>query len=279
MAAKLGDLLVQAGVLTRDQIEEALERQRSTPDRPKLGEVILQMGLTTEESILEVLSQALHLPSLDLDSSPPTAEATRHVPLVDAQNHSIVPVRLETAGHRRRLVLAMSDPTNVQVIDDLQFRTGMVVRPVITTASQVRRAIRQAYRLDPELTPSSDDLEPVRSFDETWVGDAPAPKVRVEVAELRVVAGPVKGKRYLVPMAGSIDFGRGDTVEASIPDRKMSRRHFLVVDTGDALELVDLGSSNGTLVNQEATRRAVLKSGDFIEAGDTIMQVSLLARR
>ena len=49
----------------------------------------------------------------------------------------------------------------------------------------------------------------------------------------------------------------------------MSRRHFIVVDTGDTLELVDLGSSNGTMVNQNVTRRAMLKSGDFIEAGNT----------
>jgi len=83
----------------------------------------------------------------------------------------------------------------------------------------------------------------------------------------------------MVPMEGSIDFGRGENVEVSIADRKMSRRHFIVVDTGDTLELVDLGSSNGTMVNQKTTRRAILKSGDFIEAGNTIMQVFLLARR
>jgi len=277
--AKLGDLLVQAGVLTRGQIEEALDRQRSLPDRPKLGEIILDMGLTTEEVILEVLSHALHLPAIDLDKTRPTPEAIQVVPVAEAQASSIVPVRLETAGHGRRMVLAMSDPTNVQVIDDLQFRTGMVIRPVVTTDSQIRRAIKDAYQIDPELTPSIEDIEPPRTFDETWVGEGPARTVSVEVAELRVVAGPAKGKRYMVPMEGSIDFGRGENVEISIADRKMSRRHFIVVDTGDTLELVDLGSSNCTMVNQKTTRRAMLKSGDFIEAGDTIMQVSLLARR
>jgi pSer/pThr/pTyr-binding forkhead associated (FHA) protein len=57
----------------------------------------------------------------------------------------------------------------------------------------------------------------------------------------------------------------------------MSRRHFLVVDTGEGLELVDLGSSDGTIVNQQAKRRAMLKTGDSIAAGDTVLTVSVLS--
>jgi hypothetical protein len=264
-APKLGDLLVQAGVLTRGQIEEALQRQQALPGRTKLGEVILAMGMTTEEAILAVLSHAMHLPAHDLDKSPPTPDAVAWLPAGEARKHSIVPVRLESEGRRRRLILAMCDPTNVQVIDDLQFRTGMVVRPVVTTASQVRRAIRLVY---PEVAAAGPNGEPAPEG---------APRARAEVAELKVVAGPAKGQRYMVPFQGSLDFGRGEHVEISIPDPRMSRRHFLVVDTGEGLELVDLGSSDGTIVNQQAKRRAMLKTGDSIAAGDTVLTVSVLS--
>ncbi|OGR08893.1 MAG: hypothetical protein A2341_27590 [Deltaproteobacteria bacterium RIFOXYB12_FULL_58_9] len=279
MRARLGELLVQAGVLSRKQIEAALEHQRHAVRRPKLGEVILQLGLTTEDVILDVLSRALHLPAIDLIHTTPTQEALRTVSVSEAFASLMIPVRLEREGHRRRLVLAMADPTNIQLIDNLQFKTGMVVRPLVSTATQVRQAIEQHYKVP--HSPMSAAAMPGGEA-ATWVGDAPGRESTSEVAaaELIVVSGPAKGQRHWLKAGKSIDFGRGENVEVSIPgDMRMSRRHFILVDAGDAIELVDLGGVNGTVLNQQRVRRAVIKSGDFIGAGETIIEVRLLSRR
>lgn len=284
MAAKLGELLVQAGVLTPAQIESALGRQRTLPGKPRLGEVILAMGLTTEETILRVLSHALRLPAVDLSRVAPTPEAIGLVSVVDAEKHLILPLRVEKEGARRRLILAMADPTNVQIVDELQFKTGMVVRPVVASARQVRDSMIDAYHLPPPMSPVPGDrqqTDPTRQ--ETWIGMSPIGEAEEEpkgdVAELRFVNGPWRGRTVKFPAGATRDFGRGDSVNVSIPDMRMSRRHFLIVDDGEALELVDLGSRNGTLVNQKRTKHARLKSGDFVEAGETIIEISLLARR
>jgi hypothetical protein len=240
------------------------------------------MGLTTEETILRVLSHALRLPAVDLVRDPPKPDAVALLSAAEAEKHLAIPLRIEKEGARRRLVLAMAEPTNVTVVDELQFKIGMVVRPVVATARQVREAMIEAYHLTLPPPPSSvsrQQTDPRRA--ETWIGPSPieVPEPQGDVAELKFVNGPWRGRAMKVATGSTLDFGRGEAVNVSIPDMRMSRRHFLIVDVGDELELVDLGSRNGTLVNQQKTKRTRLKSGDYIEAGETIIEVSLLARR
>jgi hypothetical protein len=278
--------LIRAGVLSQTQVEEALAKQRSVPGWPKLGEVILAMDMITEETLLDVLARSLRMPSIDLAQVTPTREALRTVSTQEARRHLVVPIRMEREGHRQRLVLAMADPTNVQIVDELQFKTGMIVRPVVATARQVRRVVSEVYGIDITLPPLA-EMDPTGhspdasgpSSDDTWV-DSPAHahRQRSEVAELRVVSGTAKGRVVHITQNGALAFGRGEKVDVSFPDMRMSRRHFILFDTGTGIELIDLGSANGTTVNQEKVRRALLKTGDFIQAGDTILQVSLRGR-
>ncbi|MFC1611020.1 FHA domain-containing protein, partial [Myxococcota bacterium] len=266
------------GVLTRAQIEQALDKQRTMPGRPKLGETILEMGLTTEEVILKVLSHAMNLPSIDLSNTTATGEAVETLPVEEAERNLMIPVCLEKAGRRRRLVVAMADPTNIKVIDELQFRTGMIVRPVVTTATQIRRAIAESYTREPDL---AQPPELQRSDEVTWTGVSPTTELAVaeDVAEFQVVSGPAMGRNCRLAAGKAIDFGRGGNVDITIPDMRMSRRHFVVVDAEESFELVDLGSRNGTRVNKQPVKRAALRNGDTIQAGDTIIQVTVLVER
>lgn len=290
MRVKLGELLVSAGVLTPAQVDAALVRQRSLSDRPKLGEVMVGMGLLSEAALLAALAQALHLPAVDLSRVRPQRPALAAISEDEAKRHLVVPLKIEVSGNRRRLIVAMADPTNVPAIDELQFKTGTVIQPVVATFTQVRRAVPYYYERGAEgpLPNFGEPTEPmgedrrVQPREETWIGTGPAPGPvgeRQDVAELRFLKGKGAGKLVRLKSGQSLVIGRGEQADVYVPDMRMSRKHFVVVDAGNAVEIVDLGSRNGISVNQHALKRALLKSGDCIEAGDTLIQVTLLLRR
>jgi hypothetical protein len=290
LRAKLGELLVKAGVLTSAQVDRALEKQQTLPHHPKLGEVIVAMGLVSEAALLEVLANLLHLPAIDLATVKPQKPALAAASEAEAKRSLMLPLKIEVVGQRRRLLVAMADPTNVQAIDELQFKSGMVVQPVVATLTQIRRAIPYYYERGgtgplpsdgPAVVPQGEDMR-VRPREETWVGQGPATAAPVierrDIAELHFLKGKASGKVVHLKVGQSLVFGRGEQADIYVPDMRMSRKHFLIVDSGTGIEIVDLGSRNGINVNQRATKRAVLKSEDYIEAGDTLMQVTLLPR-
>jgi hypothetical protein len=284
----LGDLLVQAGVLSREQVDRALEYQRAMLGKAKLGEVLLEMRFVTEEAILRVLAEALHMPAADLVRARPTEEALATMDRLDAEKYLMMPLRIDASGSRKRLVVAVADPTNVEAIDNLQFRTGMVVQPLIATISQMRKALRQHYHwkgdsIDVSAAPAPGAGESSARV-ETWVGPSPLPSAgarqglaeRGEIVELKFYAGPLRGEVRRLGPGVSLVVGRGEDVDISIQDPRMSRRHLALVTREDGVEIVDIGSRNGTTVNQRPVRRASLKSGDFVQAGDTIIGITLL---
>ncbi len=289
MRQKLGDLLVHEGLLTAEQLDKALKKQRSLPGPPKLGEVVLAMGLVSEDRLLNMLSKVLHLPAVDLHDFAPESSVLALVPAVEAKRHLLLPLKVESVGNRKRLLVAIADPTNIQAIDDVQFITGMVVQTAVGTASQIRFALQYYYDRG-EAGPLPDEDTPTgkvvatsmkRARDETWVGVNPVAALSTDpraVAELKFVGGPAQGKLLRLKAGESLVVGRGDQADVYVGDMRMSRKHFLVVDTGTAVELVDMGSRNGVSVNQRSVKRVALTTGDYIQAGDSIIQVALLPR-
>lgn len=143
---KLGDLLVEAGVLNRRTLQTALDYQQRHPGKYKLGETLIMLELASEEQILDGLSRKLRLPAIDLKrikSIPTDVLATIDRNL--AEREMVLPVAIEQRGASRRLQLAMADPTNLTALDNLQFRLGLPVDPHLTTITHVREAIRRFY--------------------------------------------------------------------------------------------------------------------------------------
>ncbi|MBI5512025.1 MAG: FHA domain-containing protein [Deltaproteobacteria bacterium] len=285
MRQKLGEVLVAAGLLTPAQVKQALDRQRRQPGAPKLGEVIVALGLLSEQALLKALADTLRLPAIDLTRETPQRAALVTVAEADAKRLLMLPVRVEVSGSRRRLVVAVADPTNLQAIDDLQFQSGMVVQQAICPASQVRRALAYYYEQGQTGPLPIDQAGAIlqeasgshSGREETWVGArAPAaPVAGPSVAELQLLRGPKRGTTVTLAAGQSLVFGRGEQADVVIADMHMSRRHFVVVDSGAAVEVVDLGSRNGVRLNERPVKRGVLKSGDHLGAGDTLIQVTL----
>lgn len=137
---RLGEALVSAGLITPEQLEKAIELQRSSGKR--IGEVIVSMGLVDEEKLHRVLAQELGLPFLAEREIEIRPEAAALINEQAARRYRAVPI--ERRG--QTIILAMADPQNVFALDDVAFITGCEVQPVVTTERGVDRAIYLAYR-------------------------------------------------------------------------------------------------------------------------------------
>ena len=138
---RMGQLLIEAQLVSEDQIQEAIEVQQSNGCR--LGSILVQMGVISETTLLEFLSQQYGVPPIDLSSCRIEPEVLDLIPPALAQQFRIVPVR----QFRSRLSLAMVDPSNFAVIDEMKFRTGLNVTPLVARESDILATIRRSYRV------------------------------------------------------------------------------------------------------------------------------------
>ena len=142
---RLGDMLVEAGVISNEQLLLALEYQRQQPKKIRLGVALVEKGFTTEDTIVEVLKQQLNIDSVSLVGVKIPSEITRLVS--DAallKKYAMIPYAWDeknTSG----LKVAMEDPMDIMAIDDLAIVTGMDIIPVIASNSEIVRAIDKYY--------------------------------------------------------------------------------------------------------------------------------------
>ncbi len=161
MAVKLGEMLIKAGLITQDQLQEALEHQRGAGG--KLGYNLIQMGLVKEEDITQLLSHQYGVASVNLRESEIDDSVVKLIPSEVAQKYLILPIRRNGAT----LTIAMVDPTNVFAMDDIKFMTGYNVEPVVASEIAIKEAIDRFYG-------SSHELELKKVMDEMAETDADA---------------------------------------------------------------------------------------------------------
>jgi type IV pilus assembly protein PilB len=141
---RLGEVLVTGGVLTEEQLGEALRAQKEDAGgrRRRLGEVITALGLADEVQIARALSDQLGLPFVDLGSLPIADETLAVLPRNVAVRHMAVPI---TLAHDV-LTVALADPTNVLALDDIRLATKLTsVRTAVATASDLQEAVNRYY--------------------------------------------------------------------------------------------------------------------------------------
>jgi type IV pilus assembly protein PilB len=134
----LGQLLVEAGALTPSRLEEALSQQRGTGHR--LGTVLVERGWADEESVARCLSHQLSLP-YEPPPLRPDSEALKTVEPELARRGWVLPLGVRPGGLR----LAMADPLDLAVLDDVQFQCGRRVNPVVASPSAVLDGLTRGY--------------------------------------------------------------------------------------------------------------------------------------
>ncbi|HJQ20319.1 MAG TPA: GspE/PulE family protein [Gemmatimonadaceae bacterium] len=135
----LGDALLNAGLVTREQLDEALAQQNTTGE--KLGQTLVSLGYLSETALLQTLCADAGIPFLADAEIKPDADAITLVPLELARQHTAVPLKLES----RHLVLAMGDPFDLLSIRSLTRAAGRSVRVLGARRESVIQAIDRAY--------------------------------------------------------------------------------------------------------------------------------------
>jgi type IV pilus assembly protein PilB len=156
---RLGDLLVETGLITESQLAEAL---REKAPGQKLGDALLQRGYITEQQLIEALEFQLGIPHVSLYRYPIDPKATSLVPKEFARRHMVMPLKIEG----ERLLVAMADPLDFFVIGDLRLSTGFQIETAIASKDDILRAINKYYDID-------------ESFDD-FLQAVPAPETREE---------------------------------------------------------------------------------------------------
>jgi type IV pilus assembly protein PilB len=139
MAVKLGEMLIRANLITSQQLEEALEFQKTSGGR--LGFNLVKLGFVKEDQITGVLSQQYGVPAINLREMEIQEAVIKMVPSEVAQKYLILPVSRTGAT----LTIAMADPTNVFAMDDIKFMTGYNVEPVVASEMAIKEAIDKYY--------------------------------------------------------------------------------------------------------------------------------------
>ncbi|HYS06549.1 MAG TPA: type IV-A pilus assembly ATPase PilB [Candidatus Dormibacteraeota bacterium] len=139
MAVKLGEMLIKAGLLTPQKLQDALEYQKTNGG--KLGLNLIKLGFVKEEEITRVLSQQYGVPAINLSKIEVDDSVVKLIPSEVAQKYLIMPVSRSGAT----LTIAMVDPTNVFAMDDIKFMSGYNVEPVVASEVAIKEAIDRYY--------------------------------------------------------------------------------------------------------------------------------------
>lgn len=139
---RIGEILIQAGILEEAQLKSALVEQRRWGG--PLGNILIEMKLVTEEALVQALSQQLKFPTVDLDHTEIPDEVIDMVSGEMAAQHRMMPFNREG----KFLDVAMSEPTNLGIIDELRIRTQLNVRSYLAGPKMIERAIERCYGPD-----------------------------------------------------------------------------------------------------------------------------------
>jgi len=140
MAIKLGELLIKKNLLTQAQLEEALQAQVIFGGT--LGTILIEMGLISENVLAEILANLINIPCLKPDQLENIPEHVIKIISPElAEKHKVVPV----AVNGKKLTLAMESPHDLKSIDEISFRTGYIVQPILALEVRLIFALEEYY--------------------------------------------------------------------------------------------------------------------------------------
>ena len=215
---KIGEMLVDAGLISQAQLQEALRHQRITGGR--MGSNLVALGFISEDMLMDFLAQKTGVPRLDLKSLDVPVQVLQRIPRRLADQLNVLPVSMKEP---KSLVLAMTDPSDLNAIDSARFASGMSIEPVVASYSALKQAITEQYRkLGTPTTKTVEVGQPV-NLDEglpvTFDPQTPALEVKVPHAPL---AGRDYGRDPFFdtakqPVPGPFSFFGGDDLLEPAP--------------------------------------------------------------
>ncbi len=146
----LGELLIQAKVVTAEQLAEALAAQQLPATDKKIGQVLIERGWMTEAQLTQTLSLQLSVPWVSLYHIDFSRQLLNRVQRDLAEKHCLIPIFVRhVKGQGETLYVAMDDPTNTQALAEVSRQANLPARPMIASATDIRSAIRVYYGESP----------------------------------------------------------------------------------------------------------------------------------
>jgi len=142
--AKLGELLIEAGLIDEFQLAAALGEQSRWGNH--LGETLIHLGYLSEDELLRILSRHHGIPGVHLAGKRIEPEILALLPVEVAEQHRVIPLFKKRVGGGEVLYLGMAHPEDLRIIDEVSFRVGVPVRPVLVGPIQLNTAVANFYR-------------------------------------------------------------------------------------------------------------------------------------
>lgn len=145
MKKKLGELLIDKGLITKVQLKDALEDQKLTGKR--IGDILVERELITETDLIDTVSERLSIPKISLKTMVIDPELTKLVSVETARRYTLIPI-FEIGN---TLTIAMADPLNIIALDEIQYHTKRNIKRAIATPSEIKDAINKNYSVGDSL--------------------------------------------------------------------------------------------------------------------------------
>lgn len=170
---KLGDLLFESGLISQEQLQQALTEQNKS--KRKLGDVLIAQGFITEQQLIEVLELQLGIPHVSLFKYQIDPAITQIIPESMAKRYQVLPFMKDGS----KLTVAMVDPLDYFAIEDLRMTTGFRIEPAISSRDELQRAIAHYYGLRDSMSLMMGELPSQDEIEETEITDEASPIVRL----------------------------------------------------------------------------------------------------
>ncbi|MGB4431093.1 MAG: GspE/PulE family protein [Limnochordia bacterium] len=185
MRKRLGDILQERGLISQEELAAALEEQRRSGDR--LGESLVKLGFVTADQVADALSEHLRIERVDFGRRYLAPEIVELVPASVITSKYVLPLEVEDGF----LVVAMADPMDINVIDDLQRLTGKIIRPLVATEEEIIEAFQRTRNIAQSARELLNDYEQEEGEEEEqtqqYLGDAPGVRLANLILEQAIM--------------------------------------------------------------------------------------------
>lgn len=147
--SRLGDILLQQGIITSQQLETAIAEQQKS--RARLGDILVELGYTTDEDIAMALHLQLGIEMIDLRGIKIPQEIISLVPGSVLRKHSVLPIGFDE-HNSNVLLLAMADPLDMSAQDDISIITNCIIEPLVSTHSAINSVLDKYFGTDEAMS-------------------------------------------------------------------------------------------------------------------------------
>ncbi len=179
--------LLKANVITREQAQMLLEERKTS--NLSLVKLIPKMGIASEDDVIRTVGDVYRIPVVDPTTEDVDPQVFKYIPVEIARKYKIFPLR----RRGRTLVVAMSDPTDYTIVDNLKFITGYEIEPVLSTETSIMRAIDQYYGAEDKLKEILESLKEAEGNLEVMEEEETSPETATALVEEAPVVKLVNG--------------------------------------------------------------------------------------